>query len=87
MFQFTRPRGARRARATRLRRRTSFQFTRPRGARLKGIVDLCTWFKFQFTRPRGARPVKLGSVREIEGVSIHAPTGGATFGFVREAVK
>ena len=55
MFQFTRPRGARRVAWLRRRAVDMFQFTRPRGARLD--VPRVDRFPrlFQFTRPRGAR--------------------------------
>ena len=55
-----------------------FQFTRPRGARPGRRSRTLPIGRFQFTRPRGAR---LGIVRRAEdgaGVSIHAPTRGAT---------
>ena len=57
-----------------------FQFTRPRGARPGRRSRTLPIGRFQFTRPRGAR---LGIVRRAEdgaGVSIHAPTRGATAG-------
>ena len=56
----------------------AFQFTRPRGARLKGIVDLCTWFSFN-SRAHGGRDGQGGTLGDGHAVSIHAPTGGATF--------
>ena len=55
MFQFTRPRGARRKATRRPRRPPMFQFTRPRGARLIAVKPRATDGRFQFTRPRGAR--------------------------------
>ena len=42
------------------------------------------WWLFQSTRPRGARPA-LGVVGGVSlPVSIHAPTGGATFAWLSE---
>ena len=57
-----------------------FQSTRPRGARHASEANSSDDIMFQSTRPRGARQgwtlhgVKHGAV------SIHAPTGGATYG-------
>ena len=54
-----------------------FQFTRPRGARLAPTAFDRPLVAFQFTRPRGARRNAV-AVTSPHGVSIHAPTGGAT---------
>ncbi len=99
-FQFTRPRGARRATQDfpagcarfnsrahegRDRRRRQdrhaggrFQFTRPRGARHACAEFIGGQCQFQFTRPRGARPATNILSGATAGVSIHAPTRGAT---------
>ena len=78
LFQFTRPRGARRSSAPRTTTTKEFQFTRPRGARHAVADDLARARAFQFTRPRGARPQSRSTSWRGPSVSIHAPTGGAT---------
>jgi len=55
-----------------------FQSTRPRGARRAGYVVTTPVDKFQSTRPRGARPTGYNAHSATTGVSIHAPTRGAT---------
>ena len=40
--------------------------------------------EFQSTRPRGARRCQAGEEDGLEGVSIHAPAGGATLVGLRE---
>ena len=54
-FQFTRPRGVRRASRPPERRLLPFQFTRPRGVRRASRPPERRLLPFQFTRPRGAR--------------------------------
>ena len=76
-FQFTRPRGARRGRWSVDGGTTWFQFTRPRGARPGYSYIVGGSAAFQFTRPRGARQDVRRNVFDT-GVSIHAPTRGAT---------
>ena len=76
-FQFTRPRGARLGGRYDFGRLNEFQFTRPRGARLTRLSESPSSLLFQFTRPRGARLTPPTAPAE-KGVSIHAPTGGAT---------
>ena len=78
-FQFTRPRGARPKKEMKEPTKERFQFTRPRGARLAVQYRPDGGDVFQFTRPRGAR-LGLLAVGGDEHVSIHAPTGGATYG-------
>ena len=81
-FQFTRPRGARLPRAQLGGHLVEFQFTRPRGARPVMLLMVRMSAPFQFTRPRGARlrlAPRLISSAAADDVSIHAPTGGATF--------
>ena len=56
-----------------------FQSTRPRGARRKPPAALMDAALFQSTRPRGARLGQLNAALIVFGVSIHAPTRGATF--------
>ena len=56
-----------------------FQFTRPRGARHRQGIFVRNVVQFQFTRPRGARLPGHLVRREVQRVSIHAPTRGATF--------
>ena len=48
------------------------------------VADFCT--VFQFTRPRGARPNDRFMHFFHRGVSIHAPTGGATIRAARRTV-
>ena len=55
-----------------------FQFTRPRGARQPSKSAQVLRSAFQSTRPRGARQLIAEANRIMYGVSIHAPTGGAT---------
>ena len=55
-----------------------FQSTRPRRARHKVKDLLKVPGKFQSTRPRRARLYHFAFFREVESVSIHAPTQGAT---------
>jgi len=55
----------------------TFQSTRPRGARPGHPVWRGRNLQFQSTRPRGARLQGM-SAEQINTVSIHAPTRGAT---------
>ena len=77
-FQSTRPRGARLDGRLLRRRRCLFQSTRPRGARPAAQRGYGYKWQFQSTRPRGARRRDGGIERVLRGVSIHAPTRGAT---------
>ena len=56
-----------------------FQSTHPRGVRhgkaATGYVDV----KFQSTHPRGVRRARLAAQCLLQGISIHAPTWGATY--------
>ena len=80
-FQFTRPRGARPWFRRSPRAPTQrFQFTRLRGARQVERHGVTLSAAFQFTRPRGARLAADNQGERDDGVSIHAPTGGATVG-------
>jgi len=78
VFQSTRPRGARLPSRSRVIFSCEFQSTRPRGARRVSSYSTSEPFLFQSTRPRGARPDAMLS-SGCSWVSIHAPTGGATF--------
>ena len=75
-FQFTRPRGARLAQLALGVGQSGFN-SRAHAGRDVDNSDLKTGLQFQFTRPRGARQRGL-RVRARPGVSIHAPTRGAT---------
>ena len=55
-----------------------FQSTRPRGARPAWRVRSPPSSWFQSTRPRGARRMAGADRQGVDGVSIHAPTRGAT---------
>ena len=77
MFQFTRPRGARRQSTTQLKVSTSFN-SRAHGGRdgfdLGGLL-----FQQCFnSRAHGGRDPMMSSSKPDVLVSIHAPTGGAT---------
>jgi len=77
LFQFTRPRGARLSRVSRLPCSSCFNSRAHAG---RDLV-MCTAIPspgFQFTRPRGARR-RPGPRRAGRHVSIHAPTRGATW--------
>ena len=73
----SRAHGGRDRRPSTTQRPSLFQFTRPRGARRKYQSPVSGTDAFQFTRPRGARQFGDGAFLRV-GVSIHAPTGGAT---------
>ena len=77
MFQSTRPRGARRRSSAEVSPSMLFQSTRPRGARHCSEGAFSILRRFQSTRPRGAR-LKWGRADQVQPVSIHAPTWGAT---------
>ena len=77
LFQSTLPRGERRVTARISWTCGEFQSTLPRGER-HGGRERCTGnARFQSTLPRGERLAKLGNVI-LGGISIHAPTRGAT---------
>ena len=77
-FQSTRPRGARRTEFCYSCCAGTFQSTRPRGARRLPLHFSRRGKAFQSTRPRGARPGASIVIGWAMGVSIHAPTRGAT---------
>ena len=77
-FQFTLPRGERHGSGTCLAVADVFQFTLPRGERHNFATETTEALKFQFTLPRGERHATVKTRRNIAGVSIHAPAGGAT---------
>ncbi len=77
-FQSTRPRGARPRVCWVGVVQILFQSTRPRGARPYHMTYLTAGGEFQSTRPRGARPCEGAWGHQRQGVSIHAPTRGAT---------
>ena len=58
---------------------TAFQFTRPRGARQGRGFEACDSTCFN-SRAHGGRDRLGKDAGDARGVSIHAPTGGATFG-------
>ena len=59
-------------------RSLKFQSTLPRGERHMPMTTRGSWFLFQSTLPRGERLLPRGQAERVRGVSIHAPTGGAT---------
>ena len=77
LFQFTRPRGARRKWCRTPRKHWAFQFTRPRGARPFAFGAEGRIYRFN-SRAHGGRDEYRYKPSQITGVSIHAPTGGAT---------
>ncbi len=77
-FQSTRPQGARQEITGTRPTWSEFQSTRPQGARLKAARAVARIAKFQSTRPQGARPHLPDPHAGEDGVSIHAPAGGAT---------
>ena len=77
LFQFTRPRGARRPGRSPCRPRQSFQFTRPRGARLLPRIGYASFRGFNSRAHEGRDRYRAQMHGEIV-VSIHAPTRGAT---------
>ena len=77
-FQFTLPRGERRQLSQEVATIEMFQFTLPRGERQCLCEALHGAVEFQFTLPRGERRLRQYNIIPIVGVSIHAPTRGAT---------
>ena len=57
----------------------------PRARRGRDVIDAsdATWCMFQSTRPQGARRRPRRPRELSRGVSIHAPAGGATLGFIK----
>ena len=79
-FQSTRPRGARPILVVQLRTNPSRFNPRAHGGRDPSCTSCIRQIRqFQSTRPRGARPGVGGQVELGAEVSIHAPTGGATW--------
>ena len=56
-----------------------FQSTHPHGVRQRYIYNIYVYFVFQSTHPHGVRRVVASSIADEGGVSIHAPTWGATW--------
>ena len=77
-FQFTRPRGARRAGDHHALSRRSFNSRAHVGRDWIRVPASAASLVFQFTRPRGARH-EQDTLRTFSLVSIHAPTWGATW--------
>ena len=78
VFQSTHPRGVRQRFGLCLSVSILFQSTHPRGVRLSTSCPCLNWMAFQSTHPRGVRLAHLVGFQIFVGVSIHAPTGGAT---------
>ena len=78
LFQFTRPQGARRSRASSAVPARKFQFTRPQGARPD--ADCLERFSLEVSIHAPARGATLppSPGDRCRGVSIHAPARGAT---------
>ncbi len=77
-FQSTHPRGVRRVSGQQKKTPSWFQSTHPRGVRLAKSTARPTRKKFQSTHPRGVRLFIDQAKNDYNGVSIHAPTWGAT---------
>ncbi len=77
-FQFTHPRGVRPRDGSNTMPTIRFQFTHPRGVRLQSAACAVRPRVFQFTHPRGVRLARTRTGNFTLGVSIHAPTRGAT---------
>ncbi len=77
-FQSTLPRGERLSALTRSTSRGLFQSTLPRGERPGSSLSTSMARVFQSTLPRGER-LDRRQIGGDFGVSIHAPTGGATW--------
>ena len=77
-FQSTHPRGVRPTELDTERKEIEFQSTHPRGVRHRVHLHGLIWGMFQSTHPRGVRPSCGRLPTRTTGVSIHAPTWGAT---------
>ena len=77
-FQFTRPRGARRAIRYDKDQLVMVSIHAPARGATSIMLNISPVKPFQFTRPRGARPVPVRRRRRRSYVSIHAPARGAT---------
>ena len=82
-FQSTRPHGARRSLADAQEFAPGFNPRAHTGRDIIAFVIILVYHVFQSTRPHGARPTILSNNRSLIGVSIHAPTRGATPASVR----
>ena len=78
MFQSTRPHGARPQRPSSLARARSFNPRAHTGRDARSFFSWRSFLMFQSTRPHGARLRRVFGFHLHEGVSIHAPTRGAT---------
>ena len=56
----------------------AFQSTHPRGVRPTTETGVQSQAQFQSTHPRGVRRASLAAQCLLQGISIHAPTWGAT---------
>ena len=77
-FQSTHPHGVRLNNRLRNEPQKAFQSTHPHGVRLIRTSPPTADGRFQSTHPHGVRPILRCAVCEHSGVSIHAPTRGAT---------
>ena len=78
VFQSTHPRGVRLRMYSSASSTVLFQSTHPRGVRHGHIWLTKADAKFQSTHPRGVRRTANRMGRHSSGISIHAPTWGAT---------
>ncbi len=78
LFQSTHPRGVRRKVMVIVNFEIGFQSTHPRGVRQDVLAIFGINTKFQSTHPRGVRRKSFHTLDDLDFVSIHAPTRGAT---------
>ena len=78
VFQSTHPRGVRPNTTALYGSKVPFQSTHPRGVRRRGKISSLCNPKFQSTHPRGVRLQNATPSVNPTGISIHAPTWGAT---------
>ena len=78
-FQSTHPHGVRHLVLDTVKTASSFQSTHPHGVRHLVLDTVKTASSFQSTHPHGVRPGHDRRRAKLDGVSIHAPSRGATF--------
>ena len=77
-FQSTLPQGERRTQRSLISSAQLFQSTLPQGERLYAFHDCWNYIEFQSTLPQGERLAEGVRNTPYMGISIHAPTRGAT---------
>ena len=79
-FQSTHPHGVRLCLFEAIMRPIMFQSTHPHGVRLKRCTSLCKITSFNPRTHTGCDAIDIKASLDYKGVSIHAPTRGATNG-------